>query len=177
MKKCTENYFLYFLKPTLMILCFLSNYLYLLHSDFASKFYLIIYIITFSLKPILFLILLIGSLFNYKIQSFLDGFLTILIVGGIFFGLPVKEISDFYKISDNSKFFKSLGEDYILDEYMKTHYIINILVENIPILLFVLINNLLLEKKFSEYPIVDPLILNSAIIILNGLAISIFYAK
>jgi hypothetical protein len=177
MKKCTENYFLFFLKPTLMILCFVSNYLYLLHSEFASEFYFIIYIITFSLKPILFFILLIGSFINYRVQNFLEAFLTFIIVGGIFFGFPVKEISDFYKICSNTKFFQNLGEDYILDEYIKTHFIINILVENIPILLFVFINNFSLENKFSGYVIIDPIIINSAIIILNGLAICIFYAK
>jgi hypothetical protein len=177
MKTCAENYFLFFLKPTLMILCFVSNCLYLRHSEFVNEFFFIIYLITFSLKPILFIILLIGSLINYKIKTLIEGLLTLIIVGGIFFGFPVKEISDFYKISATTKFFMHLGEDYALDEYITTHYIVNILVENIPIALFVSINNLMLENKFSKNGIVDPIVTNTAFILLNGLIICVFYDK
>ena len=174
MKKYLEIYFLFFLKPTLMTLCFISEIMYIQYSQFANEFYFFIYLITFSIKPILYIILLIGSIFNYKIKTFQEGILTLIIVGGVYFGFPVKEISDYYQFNSPKKYFFDLGEDYFLDEYIMTHYVVNILIENIPIAIFVIINNLMLQNKFDHY-IIDPIIINTAFIIINGIIISAFY--
>jgi uncharacterized membrane protein len=119
--------------------------------------------------------LLVGSIINYQIKSIYDGVLTLILVCLIFFGFPVKEYSDFFKLDSNKKIFMNLGEDYILDEYITTHYVVNILVENIPAALFVLVNNYMLDRNFHKYIIIDPIVVNSAFILINGLIIFSFY--
>jgi hypothetical protein len=170
MKKYIEIYFLFLLKPTLLILCSLSNYLYLRNSQFTNDFYFIIYCITFAVKPLFFLLLFAGSLVNYKITSIIELTLTLFIVIAIYFGFPVKEYLDYLKIDTAKRVYLNLGEDYRLREYLTTHYVVNLLVENLPVMFFIIINNIMMESK-TKRTIIDPIIVNSIYGIFNGVMV------
>ena len=174
MRKYVEVYFLYFLKPVLLTVCFVSNLLYLKNSQFVNEFYYIIYIFTFLLKPLIYLLFLIGLFINYPIRRSWDPLVYIFIVLGIFSGFPVKEISEFYKLDSYNNFFEVLSEGYLYDDYMRTHYIFNLLIENIPITVFVLINNLILQNKYEYFEQYDPIIVNLSFILINGILVCAF---
>lgn len=174
MRQYFENYFLYFLKPTLMTMCFAFNLWYLLKSHYVSYFYFIIYLITFSLKPFLFLILFIGVLINYKINKISEGFVALVVIFGIFFGLPVKECADFLQWETPRRIF-NLEERYLVDEYVTSHFVVNMLIENVPITLFVILNNLILDHKLLKHVIWDPVVMNLCFMFTNALMISAFY--
>jgi hypothetical protein len=167
MRKFIENYFLFFLKPSLMILSFFTNFIYLRDSPFANDFYYYIYLITFSIKPLFFLFLLIGSIITYKVNSTVESIFAILIIGGIYFGFPVKEISDYLGIEASRKFYSNLGENYLVQEYITTHFVVNLLIENLPVVIFVIINNLMIEREMNKNVFIDPLIVNFIFIGVN----------
>jgi len=100
------------------------------------------------------------------------------IITGIYFGLPIKEYFEYFHIDTTDKIFLNLNEDYLLDEYISTHFMVNLLIENIPILIFVMINNLFLEyeKKYA-YIIINPIIANTLFILLHGVFICLFYFR
>ncbi len=180
MRRYIENYYIYFFKPIIMIICFINNYLYLLNSRFVNNFYYFIYIITFGFKPFFFLLTFISIIYKYKITSISEGFPTFLIISGIFFGFPVYEISEFLQIDTSKKFFLDISEEYFIDEYLSTHYIVNMLIENIPIIIFLQINNLFIEtppgEEISDNSL-DSMVVNLVYIILNGLIICFLYCK
>ena len=177
MRKYLEIYFLFFLKPILLITCLENNYIYLINSEFINNFYFLIYLLTFLLKPIFFLILFLGLIINYRLKTIHDILSTFFIILGICIGLPIKELSDFFKLDTTQKFFLNLGDDYLIDEYVTTHYVVNILIENIPIALFVIINNLMLDFENEKNVIIDPIIVNCLFILINGLFICFFYIR
>lgn len=174
MRKYFEVYFLYFLKPVLLTVCFISNLLYLKNSHFVNDFFYFIYLFAFLLKPIIYLIFFFGLIMNYPIRSTWDPLIYFFIVIGIFTGFPVKEISDFYKLNSYNYFFELLSEGYLYDDYMRTHYIFNLLIENVPITAFVLINNLILQNKFDYFEQYDPLIVNFSFVVINGMLVCAF---
>jgi len=94
-----------------------------------------------------------------------------LILIGIFFGFPIKEYSDYFDLNILKKFFE--GKDYNLNEYIVAHFIVNLLVENLPIILFVSINNNMLEKWNKI--IIDPFIVNVLCIVFSYLSIILFF--
>ena len=144
MRNLMKNYFLYILKPSFMMLNFVCNYFYLRHSKFVNMFYFYIYVFSFCMKPFFFFLILFGLMISYKIKAISDILLIIMIVVGIFLGFPIKEFSDYLGTENFNQVTINLGNEYLLDEYMTTHYIVNIFIENIPIVIFVIINNFLL---------------------------------
>jgi hypothetical protein len=174
MRKYVEVYFIYFLKPVLLILCFISNFLYLRTSQFVNDFYFFIYLLTFMLKPLVYLLFLFGLFFNYPTRSPTDGLVYIFTILGIFYGLPMKEIAEFYKLNAFSSFFDHLSVGYLLDEYLRTHYLFNVLIENFPIAVFVIVNNLILQSKYAYYEQYDPVIVNLSFILINGVMVCAF---
>jgi hypothetical protein len=143
MKKRLEAYFTYYMKPTLIICCFCSDLNYLINSFFYSKFVHVLYIILFLVKPLFFFLLFIIFLFKVEVKSVLNYFIISLIIFFVFFGFPVKEYSETYVFSKNfSKFFEE--KEYFVDEYMMNHFVSNMVIENIPLLLIIIVNNTLL---------------------------------
>jgi hypothetical protein len=177
MKRFLANYYLYFLKPTLMILCSLSHLLYLIKSEFINNFYYSIYIIALLIKPLLYLILFIGTLITYKVKTFFHAIIFFIIVIGVFLGFPVKEISEYYQLRSSKRFFYDLGEDYNLEEYLSTHFLVNLIVENIPMLIFVVLHNLLIQNSLTHNysPLVEPIFTNSGFILINATCLKFLF--
>ena len=173
MKNLGESYFIYIIKPTLMITTFYINFQYIKKSEFPNEFYLGLYLLAFFIKPLFFLVLYIGLVMNLKIKSFLGYFMTLIIVSSIFLGLPIKEFSDYFGCTNLKNFFE--GKEYNLNEYLITHFVVNLLIENIPIVLFVLINNNMLGK-WKEI-ILDPIILNVFNMIFTIIIFYLFFGK
>ncbi len=170
MKTLLKAYFLYLLKPTLMIICFYLDLDYLFTSRFPNDFFKSIYLFTFLIKPLFFLALLIGFSINSKISTISEFFIAILILTNIFFGFPIKEICDSFNINAINEFFE--GKQYILKEYILNHFIVNLIIENIPILLFCLVNNMMLEKFHLQTN--GPIVVNFLIIFVHCFFIACF---
>lgn len=171
MKRIVKNYFLHMCKPCFSVIIFLANFRYLIKSNFANDFYFILYAITFLIKPFFFLLLFFGLLIHLHLKTVSEILMTTMIVICIFFGLPIKEYSEFFSFNTEKLFFE--GREYVLDEYMTNHYIVNILIENIPITVFCLLNNFFLGK-YKDI-IIDPIIMNLAYIFTGGIMMCFFY--
>jgi hypothetical protein len=171
MRKLLQNYFLFMLKPSLMTLCFTCNLMYLKHTNFVNNFYFFIYLFTFLLKPIFYLILLIGLIKHYQIRKLYEILITWMIVLGIFFGFPVKEYSEILNFDTSKRILIYLGEGYVLHEYLTTHYVVNLFMENLPVTLFIIVNNIMLENKFIRNVEIEPVLPNLCFILINGLAV------
>lgn len=163
MLKAIENYYLHILKPTLMITTFYFDIKYIGDSKFPNDFFKDLYFITLSLKPLFFFGLLIGFLIYSKSQKMSDFFITCIILINIYFGFPIKEYADFFSFDELNKFF--LGKQYSSKDYVLSHFIVNLIIENFPVLIFVFINNQIMNK----FHMVDntPLIINVIFLMLN----------
>lgn len=170
MKTLFKAYFLYLLKPTLMMITFYLDLDYLLNSRFPNDFFKSLYFFTFLIKPTFFIALLIGFSINSKINIFNDFFITTFILINIFFGFPIKEFCDVFNIDALNKFFE--GKQYIIKEYILNHFIVNLIIENIPILLFALINNMMMDKFHIQTN--GPIIINSLVIFVKGFCIAYY---
>lgn len=157
MKNLGESYYIYIIKPTLMITTFYINYQYLEKSEFPNRFYHAIYFLAFLMKPLFFLALYVGLILNLKLKNFMGYLMSFIIILSIYFGFPIKEYSDYFDSSHLKSFFE--GKEYNLSEYVLTHFIVNLLTENVPIIIFVFINNNMLEN-WKDF-IIDPIIVNS----------------
>jgi len=173
MKKIGKIYFTHFIKPTMMMTSFYINYQYLKKSEFPNQFYLMIYYFAYFMKPFFFLILYIGLLINSKINSIKGYIITFFITISIFFGFPIKELSDYFDWENLKSFFD--GKEYNLYEYLIAHFIVNLLIENIPIVIFVLINNNMLGKWKNT--IIDPIVVNVISIFLTLINLYLFFRK
>ena len=173
MKNLGESYFIYIIKPTMMITTFYIDFQYLKKSEFPNEFYLSIYNIAFFMKPLFFLVLYLGLIINLKIKEFLGYVMTMIIIISIFFGLPIKEYSDYFDCKNLKSFFE--GKEYNLNEYLIAHFVVNLLIENIPIIIFVVINNNMLGK-WKEI-VLDPIIVNAFNIIFTIVNFYLFFGK
>jgi hypothetical protein len=147
-----------------MLVTLYTNFYYYTNSQFVNDFYWLLYTFTVFLKPAFYLSLYLGMLLNLRIKTFPATLTVLIIILAIFLGLPIKEYIDFFDFKTAKEFFE--GKEYILPEYCLTHFIVNIIVENIPIAFLVLMNNLMLNEK-SAQPIYDPIITNSLFIFTN----------
>jgi hypothetical protein len=168
-----KSYFIYIIKPTIMITTFLVNLEYGKKSEFPNEFYLILFYITFLIKPLFFLILYIGFLLTIEVKNFFTFFYTFIITISIYFGLPIKEFSDYLDINQLNIYFE--GKEYNINEYILNHFIVNLLVENLPIIIFVFINNNTIGK--FENTNIDPLVLNIFHIVLSLVNFILFFRK
>ena len=171
MKTILKSYFLYLLKPTLMITTFYLDLDYLMISKFPNDIFKSIYLFTFLIKPIFFLALMIGFIMNSKIIKFSELLITFFILSNIFLGFPIKEFCDIFNFNQINKFFE--GKQYILKEYILNHFIVNLIIENIPILLFALINNMTVGKFHLQFN--GPIIINSMVILVNCIYLNCIY--
>lgn len=168
-----KSYFIYIIKPTLMITTFLVNFQYANKSEFPNEFYLILFYVTFLMKPLFYLILYIGFIISLQVKNLLSFLFTFLIIFSIFFGLPIKEYSDYFDIQQLSKYFE--GKEYNLNEYILTHFIVNLLVENLPMIIFVLINNNTVGKYHNTN--IDPIVINMFYIFYSLINFCLFFGK
>jgi len=123
------------------------------------------------MKPLFFLVLYIGLIINLKIKAIKEYLITMLTIISIFFGLPIKEYSDYFDFYHLKSIFE--GKYYDLREYVIAHLVVNLLVENLPILLFVVINNTMLGKW--KETLIDPIIINLFSIIFSYICIILFF--
>lgn len=163
-----KDYFLYFIKPTSMVFSFTCNLFYMLYSDFFNNSLLIIYITFFSIKPFFYLCLLIGVIVTYKLSSVSELLAAIIVIASIFFGFPIKELSDKFQFKSYYSFFQ--GRQYELGEYIKSHSVVNVLIENLPMLLCSTLNNyFLLQSKYTQVIIFnEPILSNIGAILISG---------
>ena len=153
MKNLIRDYFTFYLKPVLMITCFISNLTYLITTKYYDPIIEIAFIIAFSIKPIFFLVIFGIFICKLEEKSFTEVVFSFLIVFLIFFGFPVKEISEFTKSNGLKKFFD--GKEYFIDEYMFNHFIITLLIETVPITSVIIYNNSLMNhwKETDYFPV------------------------
>jgi len=171
MRKLLQVYYLYLSKPTIMLITFYFDLNYFSISQFPNNYFKSLYLFTFLIKPIFYLGLLIGFTINSKTYKFKDLIITIFILLNIFFGFPIKEFSEIFCINALNEFFE--GKQYILKEYVLNHFIVNLIIENIPIILFVFINNLMIGKFYEQ--VEGPIIINILSILINGFFISCIF--
>jgi hypothetical protein len=151
MKKFLEVYYVQILKPSLTVGTIFANYNYMEHSNFINEFFYILYIVTFMIKPIFYFSLRMGMFLNAKERTPKSFLLTMITVFSIFLGLPVKEYFDFFESDIFDEYFGCSG--YLVSEYNVTHFIANVLIENVPIISLVYINNCMLGKFQDMYSI------------------------
>jgi hypothetical protein len=151
-----------------MIATFYTNIYYFKHTDFINEFYYILYALTFLMKPVFYITLYFGLLINSNIKSLSGAFIMLMIIISIYFGLPIKEYIDFFNFKTAREYFE--GKEYIVSEYCLTHFIVNTVIENIPITFLVVINNLMLGKK-GHTLIYDPIITNALFVVVNILVL------
>ncbi len=169
MQRYLELYYLHMLKPVLMIITFYLDLQYLIYSTYPNYFFRTLYIITFSLKPIFFTTLFIGFLINTKIKKISEILAFFIIIITIYFGFPIKEYSDIFQINCLNEFFE--GKQYNQKEYIIHHFIVNLIVENLPVLLFVIINNQVMEK--FNITMNGPIVINSSFFLINAFIIGL----
>jgi hypothetical protein len=129
----------------------------------------VLYAITILIKPIFYLTLYVGLIVDSRLRD--SSFFMLVVIMAIFCGLPIKEYTDFFNIRVLNELFD--GKEYILSEYCFCHFIVNIIIENLPLTFLVLINNLMLTNKGSQL-IYTPLIVNGVFILLHIIIISVF---
>jgi len=151
-----------------MIITFYLDTDYFWNSNFPTNFFKSLYLITLLIKPIFFLALFIGFSINSRIYTIKEILVLIFILLNIFFGFPIKEFCDKFSINLLNNFFQ--GKQYNLKEYILNHFIVNMIIENIPILLFSFINNLLMEKFNIQYN--GPIIVNIFNIFVNSIYVT-----
>ena len=167
MKNFMETYFTYFLKPSLMISCFASNTNYLVNEKFNNT---ASFLITYSImliKPIFFIILYVVFICKIELKTASQNFIAFLIVLLIYFGFPVKEYSDSLKYDELSRFFE--GKDYFIDDYMQNHFVANIVLENLPVLIFVIGNNVITGKWEGVHYF--PILIHSIFMLVYGIVL------
>lgn len=164
MKRLIENYFLQIVKPTLTIATFVVDYNCLYSSHFINRFYSKIYLLLFLIKPVFYTTLLIGLMIRTTVTAHnLCG--AIAIISCFFLGLPIREYNELFDLVILKSYFE--GREYIMTDYIRTHYVINAFLENIPIALFVFTNCLMLKKESDM--VMDPLVVNILCMIVGGL--------
>lgn len=173
MKSLGQLYFIHIIKPSLMITTILTNYNYMKESEFPNNFYLTVYYLAFFMKPIFFLVLYFGLIINLNIRKFKELFITKIIIIAIFFGFPIKEYCDYLDLELFKKFFE--GKEYHLNEYVVAHFIVNIIVENLPIVLFAIINNNMLGRWKEIH--IDPIIVNVLYVVFSFINILLFFKE
>jgi len=126
------------------------------------------------MKFIFFLVLYVGFVLHLKLKNLQEYFFSFLITTArYFFGFPIKEYSEYFDCGSLNKFF--VGKEYNLSEYLIGHFIINLLIENIPIIVFVALNNYMLGER--EVVIIDPIMINIFSIIFTSVNILLFFNK
>jgi hypothetical protein len=169
MKKFFEVYYVHVLKPSVSVITILANLYYLNQSNYINEFFYVLYMVTFMIKPLFYLTLLFGLFLNSKERTFKSLAMTFITVICIFFGLPVKEYFDFINSDIFGEYFGNSG--YLVSEYNLSHFIANLLIENIPLLALTYLNNYMLGKY--QDVIIDPIIMNITYFITNTMLICI----
>ena len=163
MKLFVKKYFIHLLKPSLMTTAFAVNCAYLNNSKFVNTFYFYIYLLTVMLKPLFLLFILAIGIKRKNIKNFQDFVTALIVLISINFGFPIKEYYDILNILYLKDLFQN--KEYNVEEYILSHFIINLLLESIPVLLFCIINNMFLGwSKTLEY---CPIIFNFNVIIFH----------
>ena len=167
MKKLVEVYFTFFLKPSLLISCFISNLNFILNESFTRTDLLVVALVFLMIKPIFFLFLYVLFILKIELQTVFQHGIALVIVILIYFGFPVKEFSDLLKYEELNKFFE--GKDYFIDEYMYNHFVCNVILENFPVLFTVIGCNIAEGKWEGNHYF--PIFIHSLFLLLYGIVL------
>jgi hypothetical protein len=173
MKKAVELYFIYFLKPSMLVACFVSNVNFLINAEFSNTFSFIMTLFCLMIKPIFFILLYVLFTMKIELKTFFQHFLAFGIVLLIYFGFPIKEYSDLIKMNELNKFFE--GKEYVIDEFMYNHFVCNAALENIPVLLIVISDNIIQAKwEGNRY---FPILIHSIFLLFYGIVLQHVFNK